>query len=82
MNMFVTGQGAEFLDARFYVVAADALTGINRFKIHIIRHRLICLDHSFRNLNAQLLLRFQYGNPELSFRHNPPKELSVSYSGR
>ena len=63
VQVLVTGEFAELLDARLDVVAGDALPPHDGFQVDLVLDPLVALDHAVRHRNAEIALALQHGDP-------------------
>ena len=67
VQVLMTGQLAELLDARLDVVAGDALPPHDGFQVDLVLHALVAFDHAVRHRNAEIALALQHGDPVFAF---------------
>jgi hypothetical protein len=63
----VAGERAELLDARFHVVPGHLLAGGDAREVDVLHDGLVVGDHSVGDLDAEVSLCRQHGDPEPSF---------------
>jgi hypothetical protein len=56
VDVLVTGERAELLDARLHVVAGDPLAGGDRRQVDLVDDRLVGLDHPVGDVDAEVAL--------------------------
>ena len=66
VNVLMTGEGGELLDARLHVVAGDPLASRDRVEVDGVDDPLVGLDHAVGHVDAEVALRLEDGDPELS----------------
>ena len=66
VDVLVSGEITEFLDARLHVVAGDALTGIDRSQVDLIDDTLIGGDGLGGNVETEVALCLHHRDPELA----------------
>ena len=71
MDVLVAGQGAEFVDPGFDVVAGDRLPGLYRGEVHLADDRFVGLDHPVGHVEAEAALGPQDGQPQPALQHHP-----------
>ena len=67
VEVLMTGQFAELLDARLDVVTGDALAPHDGFQVDLVLHALVALDHAVRHGNAEIALALQHRDPVFAF---------------
>ena len=61
---------AELLDARLHVVAGDPLARGDRREVDVVDDRLVGLDDAVGDVDAEVALRLEHGDPELALEHD------------
>ena len=70
MDVFVTGQRAELVDAGLDVVAGDRLALSDRCQVDLVFDRLVGLDCFVGHGDAESLLRPHHGDPQFTLEHD------------
>ena len=66
VNMLLTGEIIEFLNACFYIMTSGALALHDRCNIDLMLHFFIGADCFIRDVQAQIFLSLHHGNPKFT----------------
>ena len=67
VEVLVTGEFAELLDARLHVVAGDAFPPHDGVQVDLVLDPLVALDHAVRHRNAEIALALHHRDPVFAF---------------
>ena len=70
VNVFVTCQRAELFYAGFHIVTGHLFPVGNRGEVDLRYCCGVRLDHTVGHIDAEVFLRLQHGDPQLSFEHD------------
>src|SRR5690606_35820157 len=70
VDVLVSGEVVELLDAGLDVVPGDALTLGDRAEVHTVDHRLVVLDHAVGDVDPQVALGAHHRDPQLPLEHD------------
>jgi len=64
VDVLVSGERGELLDARLDVVPGDALPRRDAGEVHVVEHPLVRLDDAVRDVDAEVALGPQHRQPQ------------------
>ena len=67
VNVLVSGEVAELLDASLHIMAGDPLAGVDGSEVDLINDTLVGGDGLGRNVESEIALCFHHRDPELAF---------------
>ncbi|CAB4653130.1 unannotated protein [freshwater metagenome] len=70
MNLFVTGQRTELVDASLHIVTSNAFTSVDGIKVDLLDDTAISGDRIVGDRNTEILLGFKNCQPELSLKND------------
>ena len=70
MNLFVTSQRTELIDAGLHIVASDTFTGVDGIEVDLINDTAIGIDRVVGHRNTEVTLGFKDCQPEFSLKND------------
>jgi hypothetical protein len=70
VDVLVTRERAELLDAGLHVVAGDAFTGSDGGEVHAVLDPFVVLDDALGKVDAEVPLGAEHGDPQLTLEHD------------
>ena len=70
VDVLVAGESGELLDPRLHIVTRDLLAVADRLEVDLVDHGLVGLDDARGDVDPQVALGAQHGDPQLALEHD------------
>ncbi|CAB4595289.1 unannotated protein [freshwater metagenome] len=70
MDLFVTSQRAELVDAGLHIVTSNALTSIDGIEVDLIDDAAIGVNRIVGHCNTEIALGFKHSKPQFPFEND------------
>ena len=72
MDVLVAREITKFFNPRLDVMPGDGLSLVDRFQADCALHALVGIDRVLRNIEPEIFLRTQHGNPVITLERDAP----------